>query len=119
MQSVIKKYKHAERHVWARMNRKIWAHGHTCKEYSGMLNCCLSHVLKAVHPASGLMELHKKRLAKILDKTFMQCNCELQRKYCGQRCGRFAIRELNREMASKKICINISQVFTDRKKSGS
>ncbi len=99
MQSVIKKYRHAERHVWAQdepVNMGAWSYlQRVCRDVKLML---ISRP-ESGSPASGLLELHKKRLAKILDKAFMQCNCELQRKYCGQRCGRFAVRELNREMA--------------------
>ena len=99
MQSVIRKYKKAERHVWAQdepANMGAWSYLHRVIKDVKLL---LVSRPESGSPASGLMELHKKRLAKILDKTFMRCNCELQRKYCGQRCGRFAIRELNREMA--------------------
>jgi len=99
IQSVVKKYRHAERHVWAQdepVNMGAWSY---LKREFRYANLMLISRPESGSPASGLMELHKKRLSKILDKAFMQCNCELQRKYCGQRCGRFAIRELNREMA--------------------
>ncbi len=99
MQSVIKKYRHAERHVWAQdepANMGAWSY--LQRVFRGVRLMLISRP-ESGSPASGLMELHKKRLEKILDKTFMQCKCELQRKYCGQRCGRFAVRELNREMA--------------------
>ncbi len=99
IRKVIKKYGKAERYVWAQdepENMGAWSY---LQRVFREVNLMLVSRPASGSPASGLLELHKKRLAKILDKTFQQCNCELQRKYCGQRCGRFAIRELNKEMA--------------------
>ncbi|MFO7924122.1 MAG: 2-oxoglutarate dehydrogenase E1 component [Bacteroidales bacterium] len=99
MQSVIKKYKKAERHVWAQdepENMGAWSY---LQRVFKDVNLLLVSRPASGSPASGLMELHKRRLNKILDKVFKKCDCELQREYCGQRCGRFSIRELNREMA--------------------
>ena len=99
IQSVIKKYRQTERHVWAQdepSNMGAWPY---IQRVFKEVQLLLVSRPESGSPASGLMELHKKRLAKILDKVFMQCNCELKRRYCGQRCGRFDIRELNREMA--------------------
>ncbi|TVR74273.1 MAG: 2-oxoglutarate dehydrogenase E1 component [Marinilabiliales bacterium] len=99
IRKIIKKYGKAERYVWAQdepVNMGAWSY---LQRVFREVNLLLISRPASGSPASGLLELHKKRLEKILDKTFQQCNCELRRKYCGQRCGRFAIRELNKEMA--------------------
>ncbi len=96
---VIKKYSAAERHVWAQdepANMGAWSY---LQRVFNDVQLLLISRPESGSPASGLLELHKKRLAKILDKVFRQCDCELQRKYCGQRCGKFSMREFNREMA--------------------
>lgn len=99
MNTVIKKYKYAERHVWAQdepVNMGAWSY--LTREFTHVPFLLVSRPASG-SPASGLLELHKKRLSKILDKVFRQCDCELKRKYCGQKCGKFSIKELNREMA--------------------
>ncbi len=99
IRKVIKKYGKAERYVWAQdepENMGAWSY---LQRVFKEVNLLLISRPASGSPASGLLELHRKRLEKILDKTFRQCNCELRRTYCGQRCGRFAIRELNKEMA--------------------
>ncbi len=99
MREVIKKYQHAERYVWAQdepANMGAWSY---IQRVFKDVQLLLVSRPESGSPASGLLELHKKRLSKILDKVFMECDCELKRKYCGQKCGRFSMRELNREMA--------------------
>ena len=101
MQTVIRKYRNAERFVWAQdepENMGAWSY---LQRVFRDVNLLLVSRPASGSPASGLMELHLKRLEKILDKVFRQCDCELQRKYCGQRCGRFSMRELNREMSGQ------------------
>ena len=99
MRSVIKKYSAAERHVWAQdepANMGAWSY---IQRVFKDVQLLLISRPESGSPASGLLELHKKRLSKILEKVFMECDCELKRKYCGQECGKFSMRELNREMA--------------------
>ena len=99
LKSIIKKYRTAERYVWAQdepVNMGAWPY---LQRVFREVNLLVISRPESGSPASGLLELHKKRLEKILDKVFRKCSCELQRKYCGQRCGRFSMRELNREMA--------------------
>ncbi|HBF89192.1 MAG TPA: 2-oxoglutarate dehydrogenase E1 component [Bacteroidales bacterium] len=37
-------------------------------------------------PATGLLEIHNKSQQKILDKTFVLCNCDLKTVYCKMNC---------------------------------
>ena len=37
-------------------------------------------------PATGLLEVHKLRQQKILDKVFKRCNCENSDVYCSMKC---------------------------------
>lgn len=98
LQQIIKKYKKAERYVWAQdepENMGAWPFIH--------MNFKQVKLLPVARPASGspaggLLELHNKRLAKILSKVYKQCDCELARKYCGMRCSKFSMKELNQEL---------------------
>ena len=98
LREILGKYKNAQRHVWAQdepENMGAWPF--------------VSYHFKDVQllpvtrpssgsPAGGLLEMHNKRLSKLLSKVFKECDCELARKYCGMRCSKFSIRELNKEM---------------------
>jgi 2-oxoglutarate dehydrogenase E1 component len=99
MRQVIKKYGEVERYVWAQdepANMGAWPYIQRVFKDVPLL---LISRPESGSPASGLLELHRKRQTKILDKAFIKCNCELRRVYCGQKCGKFSMRELNREMA--------------------
>jgi 2-oxoglutarate dehydrogenase E1 component len=99
MRDVIKKYTRVERYVWAQdepANMGAWPY---IQRVFKDVQLLLVSRPESGSPASGLLELHKRRLKKILEKVFMECDCELQRKYCGQKCGKFSMRELNRELA--------------------
>ncbi len=99
MREAIRKYSPAERFVWAQdepENMGPWSY--IQRVFNEVQFFPVSRP-ESGSPASGLLELHKKRLNKILDKVFMECDCELQRKYCGQKCGKYYIRELNRDIA--------------------
>jgi 2-oxoglutarate dehydrogenase E1 component len=99
MRQVIKKYGEVERYVWVQdepANMGAWSY--IQRVFKDVPMFLISRP-ESGSPASGLLELHKRRQAKILDKAFFKCNCELRRIYCGQKCGKFSMRELNREMA--------------------
>jgi 2-oxoglutarate dehydrogenase E1 component len=99
MKAVIKKYGSAERHIWAQeepANMGAWSYLLRVFKEPDLF---LVSRPESGSPAGGLLELHKKRLSKILDKVFSLCDCELKRRYCGQKCGKFSMREMNREMA--------------------
>jgi 2-oxoglutarate dehydrogenase E1 component len=99
MREVIKKYGQVERYVWAQdepANMGAWSY---IQRVFKDVQLLLISRPESGSPASGLLELHKKRQAKILDKAFIKCDCEFKRVYCGQKCGKFSMRELNREMA--------------------
>ena len=102
MRSVISKYSSAERHLWAQdepVNMGAWPYIHRVFKDVELL---VVGRPESGSPATGLLELHNKRLSKILGKVFRQCDCELANKYCGQRCGKFAMKDLNLEMADLK-----------------
>ena len=99
IQAVIRKYNRSERYLWAQDEPENMGAWSFLNRVFRDVNLLLVSRPASGSPASGLLELHRKRLNKILDKVFRQCDCELQRTYCGQRCGRFSMRELNREMA--------------------
>jgi 2-oxoglutarate dehydrogenase E1 component len=99
MRAVISKYSNAERHLWAQdepVNMGAWSYIHRVFKDVELL---VVGRPESGSPATGLLELHNKRLSKILSKVFRQCDCELANKYCGQRCGKFAMKDLNLEMA--------------------
>jgi 2-oxoglutarate dehydrogenase E1 component len=99
MRSVISKYSKAERHLWAQdepVNMGAWPYIHRVFKDVELL---VVGRPESGSPATGLLELHNKSLNKILSKVFRKCDCELANKYCGQRCGKFAMKDLNLEMA--------------------
>jgi 2-oxoglutarate dehydrogenase E1 component len=110
MRSVISKYSKAERHLWAQdepVNMGAWSYIHRVFKDVDLL---VVGRPESGSPATGLLELHNKRLSKILDKVFRQCDCELENKYCGQRCGKFAMKDLNLEMADlNPVKLNVAK----------
>jgi 2-oxoglutarate dehydrogenase E1 component len=99
MRSVIQKYRSAERHLWAQdepANMGAWPYIHRVFKDVALL---LVSRPESGSPAIGLLELHNRRLAKVLDKVFSLCDCEMQVRYCGQKCGKFSMKELNTEIA--------------------
>lgn len=95
LSEIVKKYKNAKRYVWAQdepENMGAWPFIH--------MNFKDVKLLPVARPASGspaggLLELHNKQLAKILSKVYKQCDCEMSAEYCGMRCSKFQIKELN------------------------
>ena len=101
VREIIKKYKNAQRYVWAQdepENMGAWPFIH-----QNFKDVTLLPVTRPASgsPAGGLLELHNKRLSKILSKVYKQCDCELARKYCGMRCSKFSMKELNQEILKK------------------
>lgn len=101
VREIIKKYKNAQRYVWAQdepENMGAWPFIHM-----NFKDVTLLPVARPASgsPAGGLLEAHNKRLSKILSKVYKQCDCELAKKYCGMRCSKFLIKELNQELLKK------------------
>ena len=83
---IIKKYTNAVRWVWAQEepeNMGAWSFVQRIyKDIDFMVVCNPP----SGSPAVGLVELHKKRMQKILDKVFMKCSCDRAKDYCGMQC---------------------------------
>lgn len=98
LRKIIRKYKKAQRYVWAQdepENMGAWPFIHMNFKDVKLLPICRP---ASGSPAGGLLELHNKRLSKILSKVYKQCDCELARKYCGMRCSKFSMSEMNQEL---------------------
>jgi 2-oxoglutarate dehydrogenase E1 component len=94
---VIKQYKNAERYVWAQEepeNMGAWSFVQRIYKEFDFLPVCRS---ASGSPAAGLVEIHKLRQKKILDKVFHQCNCERANIYCGMQCDDLRTKDLNVE----------------------
>jgi len=102
LKEIYKKYKNAKRWIWAQdepENMGAWVF--------------VSRVLKDIpfvivsrpasgSPAAGLVEIHKQRLKKILDKVFHACTCEKADGYCGMDCVTFKTSDLAIEVSEHK-----------------
>jgi 2-oxoglutarate dehydrogenase E1 component len=98
LRAIIKKYKKSQRYVWVQdepENMGAWPFIHM-----NFKDVKLMPIARPASgsPAGGLLELHNKRLTKILSKVYKQCDCELSRKYCGMRCSKFSMSEMNQEL---------------------
>ncbi|HEY4787776.1 MAG TPA: 2-oxoglutarate dehydrogenase E1 component, partial [Bacteroidales bacterium] len=94
---VLKQYHHSERFVWAQEepeNMGAWSFVNRIYKNGEFLPICRS---ASASPAAGLVEIHKLRQKKILDKVFHQCDCERANRYCGMECDHFRTSDLNIE----------------------
>jgi 2-oxoglutarate dehydrogenase E1 component len=98
----IKKYKNSGRWIWAQEepeNMGAWSFvSRIYKEFPFLQVCRPS----SGSPAAGLVEIHKARQKKIMDKIFFKCNCERAAGYCGMQCDNYRISDLAVEVHEKK-----------------
>ena len=95
---IIRKYKNANRWIWAQEepeNMGAWSFIHQTYKGADFFPVCNP---ASGSPAVGLVELHKKRQKKILDKIFYTCTCERLAGYCGMQCDEFNTGELVMEV---------------------
>ncbi len=91
---IVKKYPNAERHVWAQDEpENMGAWDFVSRNFTDVSFLPITRPASAA-PAGGLVKLHKARLEKILDKSFMECDCEKSRKYCGLDCQKFSMKSM-------------------------
>lgn len=85
-EEIIKKYKNVEQLTWTQeepLNMGAW---------NFLLRIIPEYEFRAIgrpesgSPATGLLEIHNKQQKKIIDKTFVLCNCELKSVYCKMNC---------------------------------
>jgi 2-oxoglutarate dehydrogenase E1 component len=90
----IKQYANASRWVWAQEepeNMGAWSFvNHIYKEFPFIPICRPA----SGSPAAGLVEIHKLRQRKIMDKVFFKCNCERVLGYCGMQCDHYRTSDL-------------------------
>jgi 2-oxoglutarate dehydrogenase, E1 component len=94
---ILKHYPNAERYVWAQEepeNMGAWSFVQRIYKDVEFLPICRA---ASGSPAAGLVEIHKMRQKKILDKVFHQCSCERANKYCGMDCDHYRTSDLNME----------------------
>lgn len=94
---ILKQYPNAERYVWAQEepeNMGAWSFVQRIYKDVDFLPICRA---ASGSPAAGLVEIHKLRQKKILDKVFHQCSCERANKYCGMDCDHYRTSDLNME----------------------
>lgn len=94
---ILKQYPNAERYVWAQEepeNMGAWSFVQRIYKDVEFLPICRA---ASGSPAAGLVEIHKLRQKKILDKVFHQCSCERANKYCGMDCDHYRTSDLNME----------------------
>ncbi len=94
LSEIINKYPNAERHVWAQDEpENMGAWDFLRRNFTDVNLLPITRPASGA-PAGGLMKLHKARLEKILTKSFMECDCEKSRKYCGQDCQKFSMKSM-------------------------
>jgi len=99
---IIKQYPKAERWVWAQEepeNMGAWSFvNRVYKEFEFLPICRAA----SGSPAAGLVEIHKLRQKKILDKVFHSCDCERSKSYCGMQCDHYRTSDLSVEVQEKQ-----------------
>jgi len=99
---IIKQYPKAERWVWAQEepeNMGAWSFvNRVYKEFKFLPICRAA----SGSPAAGLVEIHKLRQKKILDKVFHSCDCERSKSYCGMQCDHYRTSDLSVEVQEKQ-----------------
>lgn len=105
---IIHQYSNATRWVWAQEepeNMGAWSFvNRTYKEISFTPICRSA----SGSPAAGLVEIHKMRQKKILDKIFRLCDCERVDRYCGMQCDHYRTSDLAVEVSEKNKVSQIS-----------
>jgi 2-oxoglutarate dehydrogenase E1 component len=99
---VIRQYKNATRWVWAQEepeNMGAWSFVQRIYKEFPFVQICRP---ASGSPAAGLLEIHKLRQKKIMDKIFFQCNCERVNGYCGMQCDHYRTSDLAVDIHEKK-----------------
>jgi 2-oxoglutarate dehydrogenase E1 component len=99
---IIKQSPHATRWVWAQEepeNMGAWSFVNRIYKDVDFLPICRP---ASGSPAAGLVEIHKLRQKKILDKVFRVCNCERAERYCGMQCDQYRTSDLSMDVHEKK-----------------
>ncbi len=98
----IRKYKNSKRAIWAQEepeNMGAWSLVNRIYTEIDFLPICRP---ASGSPAAGLVEIHKMRQKKILDKVFRICNCERVDQYCNMQCDHFRTSDLAVDVQEKK-----------------
>lgn len=99
---VIRQYKNVTRWVWAQEepeNMGAWSFVQRIYKEFPFVQICRP---ASGSPAAGLLEIHKLRQKKIMDKIFFQCNCERVNGYCGMKCDHYRTSDLAVDVHEKK-----------------
>ena len=102
LKEIYKKYKNAKRWIWAQdepENMGAWAF--VSRVFKDIPFILVSRPASG-SPAAGLVEIHKQRLKKIMDKVFQVCSCEKANGYCGMDCLTFKTSDLAIEVSEHK-----------------
>jgi 2-oxoglutarate dehydrogenase E1 component len=100
---IIKKYPNASRRVWVQEepeNMGAWAFVHRIYKDFHLIPVCRP---ASGSPAAGLVEIHKVRQKKIIDKVFFTCICERKAGYCGMQCDHFHTSDLAIDVHEKNL----------------
>lgn len=95
---IIRQYSKAKRWIWAQEepeNMGAWSFVSRIYKEIEFLPICRA---ASGSPAAGLVEIHKLRQKKILDKVFHLCDCERADRYCGMQCDHYRTSDLNVEV---------------------
>jgi 2-oxoglutarate dehydrogenase E1 component len=109
---IIRQYPKANRRIWVQEepeNMGAWAFVHRIYKDIEFIPVCRP---ASGSPAAGLVEIHKLRQKKILDKVFRQCDCERAQDYCGMQCDEYRTSDLAVDVHEKpklKEVIKIKQ----------
>jgi 2-oxoglutarate dehydrogenase E1 component len=98
----IRRYKNSKRAIWAQEepeNMGAWSLVNRIYKETEFLPICRP---ASGSPAAGLVEIHKMRQKKILDKIFRVCNCERLDQYCNMQCDHFRTSDLAVDVQEKK-----------------
>ncbi len=86
LKEVLSKYPNSKRTLWVQeepANMGAWPFIKTHLDIPELFVVCRP---MSGSPATGLLEVHKQRQQKILDKVFKRCNCENSDVYCSMKC---------------------------------
>jgi 2-oxoglutarate dehydrogenase E1 component len=100
---IIKSYPNATRWVWAQEepeNMGAWSFVNRIYKDVPLQPVCRP---ASGSPAAGLVEIHKLRQKKIMEKIFFKCICERNAGYCGMQCDHFHKSDLAIDVHEKKI----------------
>jgi len=98
----IRRYSKATRWIWTQEepgNMGAWSFVHRIYKDFDFLAICRPD---SGSPAAGLVEIHKLRQKKIMDKIFKRCDCPQLNEFCGMRCDHYLTSDLALDVEEKK-----------------